>query len=56
MRLTLASVVMTFDFAPAHGMDGARFHEMQRDMLTMNYGEIGLVFSLRDGLLRDDDK
>lgn len=47
MRLTLASVVMSFDFAPAPGMTRERFHEVQRDMLTMNYGEVGLVFRER---------
>jgi len=47
IRLTLASVVMSFDFSPAPGMTREKFHEAQRDMLTMNYGEVGLVFHER---------
>lgn len=47
MRLTLACVVMTFNFSPAPDLTEEKFMEAQRDMLTMNYGEVGLVFRIR---------
>lgn len=44
IRLTIATVIFQFDVEPGSGMTKEKFHEEQRDMLTMMYGDVRLVF------------
>jgi cytochrome P450 len=47
MRLVVASVVSRFDVRPAEGMTGERYGEGQREMLTLMYKDVVVVFEER---------